>query len=165
MWFLAQAVSDNTQSIEAVSTATALVVTLFMALVVTVLVVVLIAAYWKIFTKAGEAGWKSIIPILNNYVIIKIVGRPGWWLLLLFVPIANIIVSIILALDLAKAFGKDALFAILGLIIFSPIGYLMLAFGKAQYVLGGVTAAAPVMPAAPEVTMPTNTTIPPAPMA
>lgn len=27
-----------------------------------------VIAYWKIFTKAGEEGWKSIIPIYNGYV-------------------------------------------------------------------------------------------------
>ncbi|MFQ8842671.1 MAG: hypothetical protein ACLR8P_19070 [Clostridium fessum] len=33
-----------------------------------------VIAYWKIFTKAGEEGWKSIIPIYNGYVQY----RPAW---------------------------------------------------------------------------------------
>jgi hypothetical protein len=41
-------------------------------------IVATIAAWWMVFTKAGEAGWKSIIPIYNIIVILKIVGR-DWW--------------------------------------------------------------------------------------
>ena len=43
-----------------------------MMIVSLVIWVLLIIAYWKMFTKAGEAGWKSIIPIYNNYVLFKI---------------------------------------------------------------------------------------------
>ena len=39
----------------------------------------------KIFTKAGRKWWEAIIPIYNVYVLLKIIGRPGWWLLLFFV--------------------------------------------------------------------------------
>jgi hypothetical protein len=42
----------------------------------------LIVAMWKVFTKAGQPGWASIIPIYNLYVWCKIVGRPGWWIIL-----------------------------------------------------------------------------------
>lgn len=103
-------------------------------LVVLLVAIVAIVAHWKIFTKAGEAGWKSIIPIYNVYIILKIIGRPGWWLLLLFIPFVNIIVAVVVALDLAKSFGKSELFGIVGLFIFSLIGYLILAFGDAKYV-------------------------------
>jgi hypothetical protein len=96
------------------------------------LMVILIAAMWRIFTKAGQAGWKSLIPFYNLYVLLKIVGRPGWWMLLLLIPIINIIPSIILAIDLAKSFGKGGGFAA-GLILLSPIFYCILAFGSAQY--------------------------------
>lgn len=95
--------------------------------------IIAIIAYWKIFTKAGQAGWKSIIPIYNIYMVLKIVGRPGWWLLLLFIPFVNIVVTIVVAVDLAKSFGKSDLFGIVGLWLFSLIGHLMLAFGSAEY--------------------------------
>jgi Family of unknown function (DUF5684) len=115
-----------------------------------ILVVLLIVAYWKIFTKAGEAGWKSIIPIWNVIVLLKIVGRPWWWLLLLFIPFVNFIILIIVALDLGKSFGKSTVFSIFGLIIFSVVGYLILGFGDAKYVgpAAGSTPAAPAAPAA-----------------
>ena len=44
-----------------------------------VIFVIAIVAFWKVFTKAGEAGWKSIIPIYNIIILLKIVGRPWWW--------------------------------------------------------------------------------------
>ena len=93
--------------------------------------VIAIIAMWKIFTKAGEAGWKSIIPIYNLYILLKIVGRPGWWILLFLVPFVNIVVSLVVSIDLAKSFGKSDLFGVIGLWLFSLIGHLMLGFGSA----------------------------------
>ena len=58
------------------------------------------------FEKAGEAGWKSIIPIYNIIVLLKIVGREWWWVILFLIPIVGFIIWIIVALDLAKAFGR-----------------------------------------------------------
>ena len=99
-----------------------------------VLLVVSIVAAWKVFEKAGEKGWKILIPFYNLYTLFRIAGRNGWWMLALFVPFVNIVVGVMLALDLAKHFGKGALFAIFGLILFPYVGTLMLAFGEAKYV-------------------------------
>ena len=74
-------------------------------LVALVVLVIAIVAYWKVFTKAGEAGWKSIIPIYNVIVLLKIVGRPWWWLLLMLIPLVNIVVLIVVMNDLSKSFG------------------------------------------------------------
>lgn len=108
-------------------------------------IVLMIVALWKIFTKAGEAGWKSIIPIWNTIILLKIVGRPWWWLLLLLIPFVNFIVLIIVMLELGKAFGKSVVFSIFGLIIFSVVGELILAFGDAKYVgpAAGPNASSP----------------------
>ena len=99
-----------------------------------VFLVLMVVAYWRIFTKAGEAGWKSIIPIWNVIVLLKIIGRPWWWLLLMFIPFVNIVVAIVVALDLGKAFGKDTVWSVFLLIIFSVVGYLLLGYGDAKYV-------------------------------
>ncbi len=93
---------------------------LLVTLLMLVLVLVEIVALWKVYTKAGQPGWASIIPIYNVYVWLKVIGRPGWWLLLLLVPVVNIIVYIIMTLDLAKSFGRSALYGI-GLLLLSPI--------------------------------------------
>jgi hypothetical protein len=115
-----------------------------------VLWLIVILAFWQVFVKAGKPGWASIIPIYNVYVLLKIAGRPGWWLLLYLIPIVNLVVNIIVSIDVAKAFGKSAAFGVVGLWIFSVFGYVMLGYGDATYrgpSAAGSTAA-PARPAA-----------------
>jgi len=96
------------------------------------ILVLIIASFWKVFAKAGHPGWAAIIPIYNIYILCKIAGRPGWWLLLLFIPLVNIIISAIVSIDVAKAFGRGTGFGI-GLWLLGIIFYPILAFGSAQY--------------------------------
>lgn len=98
-----------------------------------VVVVFVIAAMWKVFTKAGKPGWAAIIPFYNLYVLLKIAGRPGWWLILYIVPLVNIVISIIVSIDVAKAFGKGAAFGVFLLWLFGIIGFPILGFGSATY--------------------------------
>jgi len=95
--------------------------------------IIIIVGCWKMFEKAGQPGWAAIIPIYNVYILLKIAGRPGWWLLLFLIPIVNIVIGVILAIDIAKAFGQSAVFGVLLLFIFCGIGYLILGFGNYQY--------------------------------
>ncbi|MEV0678200.1 DUF5684 domain-containing protein [Actinosynnema sp. NPDC050436] len=95
--------------------------------------VLMIAAMWKVFTKAGQPGWAAIIPIYNIYVLLKVAGRPGWWLVLFLIPFVNIIMTVIVSLDVAKAFGKSGVFGIVGLWLFGFVGYPILGFGDARY--------------------------------
>ena len=81
------------------------------------MIVAIIAGWWMIFTKAGEDGWKAIIPIWNILVLLKIVGREWWWIILMLIPIVGFVIWIIVALDLAKSYGRGTGFGI-GLIIF-----------------------------------------------
>ena len=94
--------------------------------------ILMIAAWWKIFTKAGQPGWACIIPIYNLYVWCKIVGRPWWWILLMLIPFVNFIILIILIIDLAKSFGKGVGFGI-GWLLLAVIFFPILSFGSAQY--------------------------------
>lgn len=103
--------------------------------------VLLIAGYWKIFDKAGQPGWAAIVPIYNVYVMLKVVNRPGWWLLLYLIPVVNVIIHIIVALDTAKVFGKGTGFAV-GLILIPGIFHVILGFGSAQYQASGSSGAA-----------------------
>ena len=89
-------------------------------------------AFWKIFTKAGQAGWKALIPIYNVIVLLRIVGRPWWWLLLYFVPIVGLVLLIIVIHDLSKSFGHGAGFTV-GLLLLPPVFVLILAFGDSTY--------------------------------
>ena len=92
----------------------------------------MIASLWKIFTKAGQPGWASIIPIYNVIVLLKIAGKPLWYIILLIIPLVNIVVGILVLIELAKNFGKGVGFAI-GLILLPIIFYPILAFGDAKY--------------------------------
>jgi uncharacterized membrane protein YhaH (DUF805 family) len=124
---------------------------MFIILGVLAVIVVLIMATWKLFQKAGKPGWASLIPIYRELVLLQIIGRPWWWFLLLFIPVVGLIVAIMICLDLAKAFGKDAAFAVLGLIFFPYIGYPILGFGSSKYVdltAGAAPAPVPVAPTA-----------------
>ena len=87
---------------------------------------------WRIFEKAGKPGWAALIPIYNVIVLLDIVGRPVWWILLFLIPIVNIVVGFILALDLSRSFGHDLAFA-LGLFFLGFIFYPVLAFGSDSY--------------------------------
>ncbi len=99
-----------------------------------------IAALWMVFVKADRPGWAAIIPFYNYYTLLKVVGRPGWWLILYFIPIVNIVIFIIVALDLAKSFSKSTGFAV-GLILLAFIFIPILGFGPATY--AGPYAAGP----------------------
>ncbi len=95
-------------------------------------VVVAIVSLWKIFTKAGQPGWASIIPIYNAYILCKIAGKPGWWVILFLIPLVNFVIAIIVFIGLAQAFGKSAGFGI-GLALLGIIFLPILAFGDARY--------------------------------
>ncbi len=91
-----------------------------------------VVTMWRIFTKAAEPGWAAIIPFYNTYVLLRITGKPGWWLIFFFVPIVNLIFAIIVYVELPQRFGKGAGFAI-GLVFLPFIFFPILAFGSAQY--------------------------------
>lgn len=95
--------------------------------------VVSMIAMWKVFEKAGHPGWAAIVPIYNTYIMVQIAGRETWWMLLFFIPFANLVAAIIISIDIAKKFGKSEAFGIVALGLFSPVGYCMLGFGDAQY--------------------------------
>ena len=83
-------------------------------------------------TKAGKPGWAALIPIYNAVVLMQIIGRPEWWVLLLFVPFVNIYIAVVSTLELAKSFGKSTGFGVL-MLFFPVIMYPMLGFGSSQY--------------------------------
>ena len=113
-----------------------------MMLIALAIAVVCIVGLWKVFVKAGHPGWAVLIPIYNGYILLKIAGRPGWWLLLYLIPIVNLVIAIIVAIDIAKAFGQSAAWGVVLLFLLSAIGYLMLGFGNYRYIGPQAAAAA-----------------------
>ena len=99
-----------------------------------ILVVLIYAAYWSIMKKAGKDGWDGIIPIHNEVCLLEICGIPKWWWLLNLVPgVGVLIFTIILAIYVARSFGKTGGYAV-GLIFLPFVFYPMLAWGSARYI-------------------------------
>ena len=98
-----------------------------------VLALIYIIAFWRVFSKAGKPGILALIPIFNIYTLARIGGKGIGWTIASFIPVLNIIAAIVIGLGVAKNFGKSAVFGFFGLVVFSFIGYLILAFGSAEY--------------------------------
>ncbi len=110
-------------------------------LVVSFVVAILqILGMWKVFTKAGEKGWKCLIPIYNMVILFRISGLSPWIIfgyLACIIPFLGWIVCLGISIyqcnSLAKAFGKDVGYTI-GLLFLPTIFYMILGFGNAQYI-------------------------------
>lgn len=131
-----------TYTVESSGSISPVVVLIYLALIV-----VMIAGMWKVFAKAGKPGWAAIVPIYNYIVMLEIVGRPIWWIVLFLIPFVNFVVFIIIALDMAKSYGRSTGFG-LGLIFLPFIFYLILGFGPATYV-GPAAASGGMAPPPP----------------
>lgn len=123
--------------------------------------VLLVIAWWKLFTKAGEKGWKAIIPIYNLYVLFRLTwSKKFFWIFIGLNILANIckavvdtatgnvqlifsfialacwiaiIVLLIISIyRLAQAYGHGGGYTV-GLIFLNFIFMLILAFGKSEY--------------------------------
>jgi hypothetical protein len=99
------------------------------------LLVLSFAGLWKVFVKAGQPGWAAIVPIYNVIVLLKIGGKPLWWTVLFFIPIANCVVLIIVWIKVAHRFGRSTAFG-WGLALLAFIFAPILGFGDAQYQSG-----------------------------
>lgn len=116
---------------------------------IVVLAVLLVAAQWRLFQKAGRPGWAAIIPVYNIWVLFEIAGKPGWWapvmIVLAFLPFVGavivLVVEIVAYVALGRRFGKGAVWSIFLLVIFGFIGFPILGFGKAQYRVNGFNGA------------------------
>ena len=139
-----------------------LLVFMILLMIVALAVVVLeIIAYWKLFKKAGEPGWKAVIPAYGPYTMFRLAWRPLYfWILVglgvlsglfsslmltgrrglaVFVflhvvfAVAMLVVYIIFLVKLAHAYGKGPGFAV-GMVFLTAIFVLILAFGDSQYI-------------------------------
>ena len=106
---------------------------MLVSIIYLLIVVLLLVSMWKVYEKAGRQGWEGIIPIYNLYVMLQIINRPWWWLLIMiFVPIANIIFSIIALKEFLEKFGKRHWIHHCNYFL-SFITFPMLAFGDDQF--------------------------------
>jgi signal peptidase I len=61
---------------------------------------------WKLYVAAGRKPWEASIPVYNAIVLMKIIGRPTWWTLLLFIPVINLILFPVIWVETLRSFGK-----------------------------------------------------------
>ncbi|MBN2166523.1 MAG: hypothetical protein JW717_09625 [Marinilabiliaceae bacterium] len=101
-------------------------------LIYVAIIVLMIASMWKVFTKADKPGWACIIPIYNIIIELEIVGKPLWWIILMFIPGVNIVIAIWILNLLSISFGKGVGFT-LGLLFLPFIFFPILGFGEAKY--------------------------------
>ncbi|HAI42721.1 MAG TPA: signal peptidase I [Maribacter sp.] len=64
---------------------------------------------WKLYVKAGRKAWEAAIPVYNGIVLMKIINRPAWWVLLLFIPIINLLMFPVVWVETIRSFGKKSL--------------------------------------------------------
>jgi hypothetical protein len=88
--------------------------------------------FWKVFEKAGEPGWASLVPIYNLVVLVRVAGRPLWYVFGLLIPCVGALLFLQLCVDIARNFGKGVAFQA-GLFFFAPIFFPILGFGSAQF--------------------------------
>ncbi|WP_373073564.1 signal peptidase I [Zeaxanthinibacter enoshimensis] len=67
------------------------------------------AGTWKLYVKAGRKAWEAAIPVYNAIVLMKIIGRPGWWVILLFIPIINLLMFPVIWVETIRSFGRTSL--------------------------------------------------------
>ena len=97
-----------------------------------IVAIVLIVAYWKIYTKAGKFGWAVLIPFHNLIILLEIVEKPYWWFIMMFIPVVNIVFGIMIVYNLVLKFGKPGWHTILAIIV-GVVYYPYLAFSDASY--------------------------------
>lgn len=101
-------------------------------LIMFILSVILIIGRWKMYEKAGEHGWASLIPLYSEFVLFRIGWGSGWMFLVTLIPIVNVVFYILLSLKIARAFGMGTGFGI-GLILLPYVFYIILGFSDAKY--------------------------------
>ncbi len=127
--------SGHTADTSATSAGVLLVALLVIGVVVCALLVLvlLLVSSWKLFVKAGEPGWTALVPFYNTVKFLEITNKPLWWVLLMFVPVVNIVISIIMIRRFALVFGKGVWFTV-GMVLLPFIFLPILAFGRSVYV-------------------------------
>jgi len=64
---------------------------------------------WGIFEKAGEKGWKTLVPFYNWYIWLQIIKKPLWWYIFLLVPFINVFVILLMIVETLKCFRKNGI--------------------------------------------------------
>jgi len=110
--------------------------------VLIVLVSVAVYVYYgitaaRIFSKGGVKSWQAWVPFLNSWRLLQLGGRPGWWLLIMLIPVVGQIIYTIqywiAQYWIGKALGKSGAFVVLAILL-SPVWFGILAFDRSSWV-------------------------------
>ena len=63
---------------------------------------------WRLYEASGRKRWEAAVPVYNAIVLMKIIGRPTWWTILLFVPVVNLIMFPVIWVETLRSFGKNS---------------------------------------------------------
>jgi len=98
------------------------------------IIILMIAAMWKVFAKANEPGWACLIPIYNIIVLLRIIGKDWTNIFWVLLPIIGLVVlQIIMVTGLSRVFGKAGTGFGAGLFFLPFIFYPILGFGGAKF--------------------------------
>jgi len=75
-------------------------------LVAALVLVSTLAGLYRLFEKAGRRGWEALVPVYSFFIILKLSGRPLWWLIWLFVPFLNVFIGVTVYISFVKSYGK-----------------------------------------------------------
>ena len=90
---------------------------------------------WKLFIKAGEKPIYSLIPFYNLILMMKIIKRPKWWVVLLFIPVINLLMFGVVIIEILRSFGKNSnLDTLIGLVSLGTYITYINYFGSIDYV-------------------------------
>ena len=90
---------------------------------------------WKLFIKAGEKPIYSLIPFYNLIIMMKIIKRPKWWVVLLFIPVINLLMVGVIIIEILRSFGKNSnLDTLIGLVSLGTYITYINYFGSIDYV-------------------------------
>ena len=62
---------------------------------------------WKLYKLCGYKSYLAFIPIYNAIILMKIINRPWWWVILLFIPIINLLIIPVIWVETIRSFGKN----------------------------------------------------------
>ncbi|MDO6760422.1 signal peptidase I [Tamlana sp. 2_MG-2023] len=90
---------------------------------------------WKLYIKAGRQAWEAFVPVYNAVILMKIINRPVWWVILLFLPIVNLIMFPVIWVETARSFGKNqTIDTVLAIVTLGLYSYYLNYAGDVTYI-------------------------------
>lgn len=93
------------------------------------------AGTWKLYRAAGRKSWEALVPVYNGIILMKIINRPRWWVILLFIPIVNLIMFPVIWVETLRSFGRNSTTdTLLGILTLGFYIYYINYAGKLNYI-------------------------------